>query len=351
MLSKCVFITAATLIAFLTPGVARAQAIEADNQSAVIFVYHRIGEDNDPSANVRSDQFDMQIDELKDKDYTVRPLTAIAKAFNNHDTLAPRTVGISFDGGHRSIMKTAVPLLLKNGLPFTIFIAPAQLDQSLPDYIGWDDVKKLSRNPLVTFGLHPLNYTHLSDQPDNEIMRQINAAKVRFREQLGMEPRLFAYPFGEFSKKYRALVEKSGFSAAFGQQSAVAYADMDLMSLPRFSMTESYGDIDRFRMIANALPLPAKDLEPDDPYLTSGTPSIGFTIDPALKGQLSSLSCFVSEQPAPSIHIVGDARVELRLSQPLTLDKARINCTLPARQENPDDPQRWRWWGMLVTGP
>jgi peptidoglycan/xylan/chitin deacetylase (PgdA/CDA1 family) len=102
----------------------------------------------------------------------------------------------------------------------------------------------------------------------------------------------FAYPFGEYSLAYKQIVERQGFMAAFGQQSGVAYAGADMFALPRFSMTTPYGDIERFRMTAMALPLPAFDVSPPDPYIKNNNPEIGFTIDEGLKNQVKAMSCF-----------------------------------------------------------
>ena len=47
--------------------------------------------------------------------------------------------------------------------------------------------------------------------------------------------------------------------------------------LPRFSMNEKYGDLRRFRLAINALPLPVSDVTPSDPMITAVNPMI--TID------------------------------------------------------------------------
>ncbi len=292
----------------------------------------------------------IKVRELQSGGYNVMPLPKIVNALKSHDILPKDSIGITFDGGHKSIMTQAVPLLLKNNMPFTIFIAPSQLDQNLPDYMGWADIKRLSRNKLVTIGMHPADYKRLTGVAPSEIAREVNSAKARFREQLGIEPALFAYPFGEYSIAYRSIVEQNGFAAAFGQQSGVAWPGSDIFALPRFSMTENYGDIDRFRMIADSLPLPVTGIEPQDPHLTTAKPDIGFTIDPRLKTQIASLSCFVSDQEPPAIHVIGDSRVEIRLKQPLE-DKARVNCTMPAPSMAGDEAPHWRWFGLLLTGP
>ncbi len=331
-----------------SPAASRA---DPDGPSAAIFTYHRIGDDNDPSNSIRVDQFLDHVRELRKGGYHVLSLPQIVDALRTDTPLPDRTVAISFDGGDRSILEIAAPVLLENGFPFTIFIAASQADGDQPDHLNWQEIRRLARNKLVTLGLHSASYTHLADDPEPEIRRQVNTAKARFRKETGEEPSLFAYPFGEYSLAMREVIRRSGFRAAFGQQSGVAYAGSDLFALPRFSMTEPYGDLDRFRMTAEALPFPVSGVQPADPRLSSGDALIGFTVDPSLKKRLSSLSCFVSDQEAPLVEIVGENRVEIRPRHTFDAGRVRVNCTLPVASAAPDEPVRWRWFGLLMTAP
>jgi hypothetical protein len=199
-------------------------------------------------------------------------------------------------------------------------------------------------------GLHPASYTRLTGSPPEEIRRQINNALSRYRKEIGAEPAFFSYPFGEYTKTYRAIVSASGFKAAFGQQSGPACDQLDLFALPRFAITENYGDDDRFRMAALSLPLPVSDIAPDDPYITENNPpTLGFTLDPALAGKSGQLSCFISGQDKPEMQIIGKNRVELRVAQAFDHDRVRVNCTMPGPAPKPGEEQRWRWFGMLLS--
>lgn len=346
-------LSALTLVTALlfTGSEARAATIAQDERAAVIFSYHRVGEDEYPSSNIRREQFDAHIRELKDGDYHVMSLAAVIDAMRNDRKLPPRTVVLTFDGGHKSIIEYAAPILLKNNIPFTVFIPTNNMDRNSGQYMSWDDVRKLARNDLVTVGLHPATYDRLDDDGETEILRQINNARADFRKELGRDAQFFAYPFGEYSKAYRDLIEKQGFIAAFGEQSGVAYAGADMFALPRFQMTESYGNLDRFLMAAHAFPLPVTDVSPADPRLTSAQPTIGFTVDEGLKSQLKDLACFAAGQGKPSVEIVGDNRVEIRLERPLDTARARLNCTLPGPAPALGDDETWRWFGMMMTVP
>lgn len=335
------------LMAAATP--AQAQNIH-DRTAAVIFDYQRVGEDLSPTTNTTLEQFTAHLTELTDGAYHLASLDEITTALSKNDKLPDRTVAITFDGAYKSALQNAIPLLLAKDVPFTIFISPNQADGNTPDYMNWDDIKKLARNPRVTIGLHTSDYTRLNDDRPEEMRRQINASLARYREVLKTEPAYFAYPFGEYTKAYRSMIAESGFKAAFGQQSGIAYDGADIMALPRFAMTENYSDDDRFRMIASALPMPVTDITPDEPRITTqNPPTFGFTLDPSIADKASQMSCYVSEQGKPQMQVISKTRIELRVTKPFDGDRVRVNCTMPGPKPKVGEDQRWRWLGMLLT--
>lgn len=333
----------------VTPVMAQKQA-EIDSLSAVIFTYHHIGDDLMPSANLTKEQFEAHIAEIKSGGYHVLRLPDIVENLKAQAALPDPAIGISFDGAHRNTLNYAAPLLLKAGIPFTIFITTDAVDAQSGDTLSWDELRKLARQDLVTIALHPASYDRLHNKDDGEISRQINKAIVRYREQLDREPLLFAYPYGEVSLKYRDVIERLGFKAAFGQQSGVAHSGADMFMLPRFSMTEPYGNIERFRLTALALPLPVSDISPRDPYITDqGKLDIGFTVDESFASNIKSLSCFASTAEKANLQIVGKNRVEIRLEKSFEDERGRINCTMPGPIDEATDQPRWRWFGLMLT--
>jgi peptidoglycan/xylan/chitin deacetylase (PgdA/CDA1 family) len=322
-----------------------------DRSTAVILAYQRIGEDLYPATNLSTEQFSEHIQELVDGEYHIAPLGDIVTALRNGDKLPDRTVAITFDGAYQSVLQNAIPILRQKNIPFTVFFSPDQADGGSPDYMNWDSIKRLARDNLVTIGLHPADYTRLSTAAPEEISRQINTALSRYRQQLGTEPALFAYPFGEYSREYRDIIASTGLKAAFGQQSGAAWSGSDPHGLPRFTMTESYGDDERFKMAAESLPLPVSDITPDNPRIMAdkNPPEFGFSVDESLSEKLGQLSCFISEQGKPEMQVVGKNRVEMRVTKAFEDDRVRVNCTLPGPKPKPGEDQRWRWFGMLLT--
>lgn len=346
-LKPCVT-AAALLLLSAMPVQAGAASTDVDDKAAVIFAYFAVGRDDVPSASLTQEQFAQQVEEIGTGGYTVLPLPKIVEAFAAGKTLPPRTLALTFDGADRSVIDVAAPLLLEKDIPFTVFIPAARVADDKPPFLSWDDLRVLKKTGLVNFGLHPAGYGRLAAGKAEDIRRDINRSLADIREELDITPSLFAYPFGEYDASYKTIVRDMGFKAAFAQQSGVAYAGEDRFALPRFTLTESYGDMDRFLMTANALPLPVKDVAPADPHLSSLSPAIGFTLPDSLAPSIKSISCFSSSDEKPKLAFLGN-RVEIRVDE-LNEDRPRINCTLPAAAAPGEEP-RWRWFGMMYTVP
>ena len=323
---------------------------EIDKTSVRIMAYFNVGRDDAPSTNITKAQFKSQMDILKGSEYNVISLQDIVNAYKSDVDLPANSVAITFDGGHKSILKYAIPLLEDYNFPFTVFVASDNADLKNKIYLNWKDLKKLKKSKFATLGMHPAKYSDLSNSNEADIRQSINKATSRFREELDITPSFFSYPFGAYHDGYMRIISDHNFDLTFGQQSGVAYNQQSYIKiqkslLPRFTMTEEYGDLDRFLMTVNAQPFPITDVTPNDTHLDS---SIGFTLHDDLKADVSKMSCFVSDQPRPTLSVISENRVELRLHSNNVQDRMRVNCTMPAIDENDETP-RWRWLGMLFT--
>ena len=333
------------IAAVLTADAGGGAVVAADG--AVVFMYHRFGETRYPSTNIRLEQFEAQIAEIKGGGYTVKPLPEIVQALRSGTKLPDRTVGISIDDAYLSVYTEAWPRLKKAGLPFTLFIATDPVDKGERGFMSWRQVAELADSGMVTIGSQTASHLHMAASSAARNAADLAKSNARFKAKLGFIPKLIAYPYGEYSLAVRDVVRAAGFKTAFGQHSGVLHGKSDFYYLPRFAMNETYGDADAFRLRVRALPLPVKEVIPADPLLgpENNPPPFGFTvIDDAVKG-LSQLACYTAGQGRARIERLGATRIEVRVSRPFPPGRTRINCTMPAPN------QRWRWFGMQFFVP
>ncbi len=305
--------------------------------SAVVFMYHRFGESSSPSTNIRIDQFEAHLKELAEGGYEVLALPSILSALKRGEALPDKTIALTIDDAYLSVYRVAWPRLKAARFPFTLFVATNPIDGKLRNYMNWDQIRELAKAG-ITIGSQTARHLHMADSSARRNAADLKKSNARFVAELGEKPKLFAYPYGEASLAVKTLVIAEGFVAAFGQHSGVVYDKADFSYLPRFALNEAYGNIDRFRLAANALPLPVSEITPRDPLLTDNPPAFGFTVDPSLK-QISRLACYHSGQGKLPVERLG-RRVEVRPKLAFPPGRTRINCTMPG------PGKRWRWFGM-----
>ncbi len=313
------------------------------DNGAVVLMYHRFGEDSLPETNIRLAQFEAHLAELADGRYRVLPLSQIVEALNRGTALPPRSLAITIDDAFLSVYREGWPRLRAAGLPFTLFVASEPLDLGLPGYMSWDQLREMAADAAVDIGAHSHTHAHLLDLRAAAARDEIVVSRERLEAELGEAIDLFAYPFGEFGLQVQELTRAAGFAAAFGQQSGAIARNADRFALPRFALNERYGDMERFRLAIEALPLPVTDLRPEDALVPAGAPPplVGFKL---VRPSDGPVSCFLGGSALP-LRPADPGNVVVQLPETLAPGRHRINCTAPGPEG------RFRWFGRQFTVP
>ncbi len=335
-----------------------------DKNAAAIYAFFSIGSnDEDSGNNLSQGNFESLLTEIvaPSKKYNPVPLQTILDAQKTGSPLPARTISLTFEMPNSTFMKTALPLLDKYKLPYTVFISAGTIDVAstnpAEDNLIWDDLNKISKKSNATIGITAYNYEHPDGKTAETLTLDINRARVRIREKTGIDVRFFSYPFGEYTPEYIGAVEKQNFTAAFGLQSGVASTHQSRLTLPRFTITDDFADIERFRMTSAALPLPVSNIYPQGTLAQENPPIIAFTLADDIANQSGKLSCFASG--IGKVSLVSDKmnRFHMMFPEKLESGRARINCTIPTPPPTDEDgnetgePARWRWLGFLITVP
>ena len=334
---KYIFLQILKSISLLFLLITFAQASNIKN-SATIFMYHKFGVDKYPSTSVTLNQLESHINELVNGDYNILSLDFIVDTIINDGELPKNSIGISIDDADKSFFEVGWPIFKKNNIPVTLFVTTGTIANNSKNYINWEQIRNLKKEG-VTIGAHSHTHAHMPELEINDLKKEIETSNKIFLKELGEIPTLFAYPYGETNNEIISLIKSYKFKVAFGQHSGVINETSNMYYLPRFSLNEKYGEIDRVKFAANAIGLGIYDFIPDDPTISQNPPFIGFSLlDEKLA---SSLNCFIfdSKGQVQSEMYKFNERIEIRLSRELSAGRSRINCT--AKDSSGD----WKWFG------
>ncbi|PPR46129.1 MAG: hypothetical protein CFH17_00005 [Alphaproteobacteria bacterium MarineAlpha5_Bin7] len=309
--------------------------------SAVVFMYHKFGVSKYPSTNITIEQFNKHLEEFSKKKYNILSLGYIVDTIINDGKLPENTIAISIDDADRSFLTTGWPKFKEKKIPVTLFVTTSTISKQNKNYLNWDEIRQL-KNEGVLIGSHAHTHNHMADLTTEELKADIEQSNKIFLKEIGEIPSLFAYPYGEANKELIDLLQEYKFKVAFGQHSGVINETSNLYFLPRFSLNERYGDIDRVMFVANTKGLGVYDFIPEDPKVKENPPYIGFSL--LDKSLTTTINCFVFDnkgQVDSDVYKFNE-RIEIRLNRPLNKGRSRINCTAK------DSKNNWRWFGRQL---
>ncbi len=313
-----------------------------ESHGAVVLVYHRFGEDDIPSTNIRIEQFEEQLLLLKNGGFHFISLPDLVAKLKSGAAIPDKSIIFTADDAYASIASEGWPRLKAAGIPLTIFVSTGPVDTGAERYLSWDQLRQLKKEG-VHIAHHTQSHLHMVDNDFEKVRSDIERANKRFKQELGTIPKILAYPYGEYSVALKQNIKTMGFDAAFAQYSSVIHSKSDHYALPRFPVNERYGAIDRFKLISSAKAIVTHDVSPQAILLTADTnpPVYGFTVDREYLN-LKSLACYPSHLgKAADIHRIGDKRIEIRFDKAFLPGRNRINCTMPA------GGGRWYWLGKF----
>ncbi|BCD61123.1 MULTISPECIES: polysaccharide deacetylase family protein [unclassified Nitratiruptor] len=201
---------------------------------AHIFVYHRFGDPRYPSTNTSLAELEAQFTYFKQHHYTVVSLSTLVQALQNGKEIPSNWVILTIDDGFKSFLN-ALPLFRKFHYPFTLFLATKPIENRYPDYLSWNDLKKIAQYGQIAFHSHA--HPYLVDLSDQEIQNDTKMGLELFAKRLGYTPKYYAYPYGEYDERVKKVIKFFGFTAICNQ------------NIGAISKTSSIFDLDRIALV------------------------------------------------------------------------------------------------------
>jgi peptidoglycan/xylan/chitin deacetylase (PgdA/CDA1 family) len=314
----------------------------------VILQYHHFSDQTPAMTSVTLQQFDDHLQYLEAGDFTILPLRDVVTALRHNTELPERCVSLSVDDAYISVYENAFPRLKKRGWPLTVFVNTEAVDQGISPYMTWGQMRELARQGVM-FENHGHSHSHMIRKQGNEsdanwrrrVHTDIATAQRRITEEIGIAPRLFAHPYGEYNPAILAIIDDMGLTG-FGQQSGPAWPGADFGALPRFPMAASHAGMPRFKTKVKTLPLPVVSAEPADPLVPPGQtrPTLKLTLAPGTRAK-AAIRCFVDGSNDVRISWSKDAAEQFTVTPGFDLEpgRHRTNCSLPSGQQG-----RFHWY-------
>ena len=140
---------------------------------------------------------------------------AVAGLRRGDATLPDRAVVLTFDDGYRSAYTDAFPVLQEHGMTATVFLAVGARDgagERLPSLTGremlsWNEIREMA-GAGIAFGAHTLSHADLTALDPDRIEAEVLGSRTVIEQRLGVPVPGFAYPFGRFDTRSRAVVRR-----------------------------------------------------------------------------------------------------------------------------------------------
>jgi peptidoglycan/xylan/chitin deacetylase (PgdA/CDA1 family) len=126
-----------------------------------------------------------------------------------------RLVSITFDNGYRDNLTTALPILEKFDFPMTLFVAPGLLGKK--GYLSHDELREISRHPLVTIGAHGLHNRRFTELNRNDSRFELIESRIILEKITKKRVELMSWPDGVCNEELERLSDAAGYRASWSE--------------------------------------------------------------------------------------------------------------------------------------
>jgi hypothetical protein len=185
-----------------------------------------------------------------------------------------------------------------------VFLSTAPIDKAQRGYLTWTQLRELVAAG-VTIGNHGVEHDSVLAQSDAEIRENIKAAQLRIDAELGPQPKLFAYPYGEYNSQAQQIVSDLGYRALAQNSGAIGPAS-NALALPRFPLAGPYAELSGAEQKYSTLAFPLAGAIGVDPTSRSKISALHITVSDRnwLEGTLNCFDAGEFAQPVSDGHVI-----------------------------------------------
>jgi len=306
----------------------------------ITLMYHRFNENKYPSTNIRNEIFIEHLKEINNSKIEFINYNKFNEIIKNN--IDKNYLLLTIDDAFESFYLNAWPILKDRKIPFILFVSTREIGKQ--GYMNWEQIKEILESNLGVVGNHSHSHDYLIDWNDNKIKSDLETSIKIFKKELGYSPKIFSYPFGEYSTNLKKIITDLNFEFAFGQHSGVIDPTKDFLELPRFPINEKYGELKRFKSILQTLPFPYESIKPENRYIKNdeNPPDVRIKFYKNLINT-KNINCYSNEGNVwrkSDIQFIKEDELKILLKEKFKSERGRINCSLW------ESGGKWRWLGI-----
>jgi len=213
---------------------------------AHIFVYHRFGDTRHPSTDTSVAALKKQFEYFRSHGYEVVPLSKLVAAIEAKKPIPDTWVALTIDDSYKSFYENGLPLFKEYGYPFTLFVYTKATDEGYGDFMSWRQVNEAAK--YGELGFHSHSHPHMVSKSDAYLRRDFETGLALMEKKTGRRPKYFAYPYGEYDDRVKAVAVSFGFDAVCNQNVGAVSDASDPHDLDRIALTGDPTLADKLRI-------------------------------------------------------------------------------------------------------
>lgn len=191
-----------------------------EHASVIALCYHRFEDRPRDSLAIKPEEFEQQMQALKDNGFTVIGMKDFLAWRRGEQAIPDKCAIISIDDGYVSSYDVAWPILKKFNYPFTMFVYLKYIGSGGKS-ISWAQLEEM-RDAGVDIQSHSISHQDLrrkagrtEEQYLSWLRDEIAGSKEQLESRLGIKISVFSYPFGAYNEKAREVAKAAGYEACF----------------------------------------------------------------------------------------------------------------------------------------
>jgi peptidoglycan/xylan/chitin deacetylase (PgdA/CDA1 family) len=196
-------------------------------------MYHSISQHKQPGKDIYS---------LSQHDFAqhVELLSELHKTENSKvvklDSTDRTGITLTFDDGYRDTLTVAAQILEENNLPFTVFVASANITSGDSKFLNQQELIELSKISGATIGSHGNAHSHLAKKSPQDVRSDLKHSKDWLEQVVQRPVTTLSYPHGSYNQDVISIASEIGFEFAATSNWGVYEVGTKKFEIPRIDI-------------------------------------------------------------------------------------------------------------------